>query len=103
MKREQFYEYRAKYGKAFEDTCRWINPEDIIEFHQKRAGGNQVDNEVRYRVQFLSGTEQVAPASVVPLGGGKYIVKDGCTRVRAKLAAKKRRPNPESLCYRFSA
>ena len=89
MKREQFYKYKVKYGKAFEATCRWIDPDDIIEFHQKRAGGNQVDNEVRYRVQFTSGAEQIAPVSVVPLGGGKYIVKDGSTRTRAKQAAKK--------------
>ena len=76
------------YGEAnVRKSFKWVSPDELIDFDQKaRVKGDLQDKVKRYTQQFLGGTTQEVPVSVVPLPGG-YIVKDGVTRGRGKQGA----------------
>tara|TARA_R100001440_G_scaffold51460_1_gene71423 strand:- start:186 stop:1286 length:1101 start_codon:yes stop_codon:yes gene_type:complete len=95
LREQQYNEFLEQFADAFEKYDKWVDPKSLLKFDQEaRVKGDYQNNVKKYSGQFMNGTEQRIPISVVPLGDG-YIVKDGVTRGKAKQIAK--REDPEQL------
>lgn len=87
MKLEQHNEYTAQHGAIYEKYVFEIDPEHIVQWDQARVKGDNQKTYNNYLGQFLNGNKQLAPCSVVPLGNGKFLCRDGTTRAKAKKVA----------------
>jgi hypothetical protein len=82
MNKQQFEHYKKEVPDFEKNHCFWVNTEDIEydkSTSQTRALGHIINKMDQY-AQLRRDKAPLPPASVVDRIGGKYELKDGCTR-----------------------